>query len=489
MRPDKAKKLQQLLASLSSRQATAVARGVETERALGRKTLPSEAILEALRPQLRITGAKRVPTLQRLACFAFEDFLTDRNDDPRPPGLIARVAVEPWWRALRYIAGAEIAGFEAELKELVARKDEAAIALLGDTVARAARGWTEGVLAQLQSRKGDRALKQLFTDPLLIVDLREIARVLPLGGAVRSGIDAVIRVASKNGEAQGRRLLDLGPATVTEAKQQYERLSDAFGIDASYFALGLLNKLERAWAILRLGRALSWKPNDAMVRDTEFGVIGERLITDLRHQARAVATLARARDALDKLHALQAKLADYIEDAEGLLSEFGFRRDSAWGEAILATRAEVARAVADELVPRIGEAVLDVLPQTQRPGSRRVVSVPDLTRAPEYRVTARATEAARFLRFLLQRGGRHGLSVAARERSEHIGAEVDRRATQLLDELRAAPQNPIIPAQIAAAQQVMDALFDDGSGDLLARRLRNAQAAGQSGGSVYGLKS
>jgi hypothetical protein len=130
-----------------------------------------------------------------------------------------------------------------------------------------------------------------------------------------------------------------------------------------------------------------------------------------------------------------------------------------------------------------------VLPQTQRPGSRRVVSVPDLTRAPEYRVTARATEAARFLRFLLQRGGRHGLSVAARERSEHLGAEVDRRATQLLDELRAAPQNSIIPAQIAAAQQVMDALFDDGSGDLLARRLRNAQAAGQSGGSVYGLKS
>lgn len=125
MRPDKAKKLQQLLAALSSRQATAVARGVETERALGRKTLPSEAILEALRPQLRITGAKRVPTLQRLACLAFEDFLTDRKDDPRPPGLIARVAVEPWWQALLYIAGAEIAGFEAELKELVARKDAA----------------------------------------------------------------------------------------------------------------------------------------------------------------------------------------------------------------------------------------------------------------------------------------------------------------------------------------------------------------------------
>ncbi|HZB93365.1 MAG TPA: hypothetical protein VE397_18095 [Stellaceae bacterium] len=489
MRPDKAKKLQQLLAKLSSRQAMAVARGIETERALGAKTLPSEAILNALRPQLRHAGAKRVPTLKRLACLAFEDFLTDRDDDPRPPGLIARAAVDPWWQALNHVAGAEIAELEAELRQMVARDDEAGLALLGDTVARAARGWTEGVLARLESRKGSPALKKLFLDPLLLGDLREIARVLPLGGAVRSGIDAVIRVAGEHGEAQGRRLLDLGPATVTEAKLQYLRLSDAFGVDASYFALGLLNKLERAWAILRLGRALSWKPNDAMVRDTEFGVIGERLIADLRHQAKKAVSLARAGDAADNLPPLLAQLSAYFEDAEGLLGEFGFRRDSAWGEAILATRAEVARAVADELAPRVGAAMLEVMPQTQRPGARRLLSVPDLAREPESRVTGRAVEGARFLRFLQQRGARHGLGVAVREVTERVGAEIDRRAGQLLDELRVAPENPIIPAQIGAAQQVLDTLFDDGRGAVLARRLRNAQAAAKPEGGVYGLLS
>lgn len=487
MRPDKAKKLQQLLGKLSSRQATAVARGVETERALGQKTLPSETILDALRPQLRQAGAKRVPTLRRLACIAFEDFLTDRDDDPRLPGVIARATVDPWWRALRRVAGAELDAFEAELKELVARGDEAGVALLGDTVARAARGWTEGVLAQLEKRKGDPGLKKLFGDPLLLVDLREIARVLPLGGAVRSGIDAVLRVASRNGEARGRRISDLGPATVTEAKQQYQYLSDAFGLDASYFALGLLNKLERAWTILRLGRALSWKAHDAMVRDTEFGIIGERLVADLQRQARDIAALAWKREAADRLPALQALLAAYIDDAEGLLGEFGFRRDSDWGEAILGTRAEIARAVADDLVPRIRELALEVLPQTQRAGARRALSVPDLMRPPEPRVTARAVEGARFLRFLLQRGSRHGLAVAAREATEHIGGELDRRTTQLIDELRAAPQQPVIPAQIAAAQQVADALFDDGRGELMARRLRNAQAAAQSRDGIYGL--
>lgn len=490
MRPEKAKKLRQFLRRLTQRQATAVARGIETERALGQKALPSDQILEAIRPQLRLANAKRVPTLHRLACAALEDFLTDRNDDPRPPGVIARAALDPWWAAIHRVAAAELAEFDAELKELVMRDDEAGMQLLGDTVARAARGWTESVLAQLALRKGDPALKQLFTDPLLRIDLREIARVLPLGGAVKLGIDAVIRVASQHGEAQGRRISDLGPATLGEAKHQYQRLSDAFGLDASYFALGLLNKLERAWAILRLGRALSWKANDALVRDTEFGIIGERLIADLQRQARELVAAADARGVLEELPALQARLGAYIEDAEGLLGEFGFRRDSPWGEAILTTRAQVARAVADGLAPRIGEAALEVLPQMQRAGARRLVQVPDLASLPDSRVTLRAESGAHFLRFLLHRGARHGLGAAARGIIEHLGEELDRRASQLLDELRAAPENAVIPAQLGAAQRVLDALFEDGRGALLERRLRNAQAAARHGGSdVYGLLS
>lgn len=487
MRQEKLKKLRRFLAGLSARQAAAVARGVETERALGQKALPSGVILDAIRPQLREGEAKRVPDLRRLVCAGFEDFLTDRNDDPRPPGVIARAALEPWWRALQHIAGAELLGFDEELRQLITRGDETGIVFLTDTVARAARGWTEGILAQLGKRQSDPALKRLFTDPLLIVDLHEIARVLPLGGAVRDGIDAVIRVARQHGEAHGRRLADLGPETVTEAKQQYLRLSDAFGVDASYFALGLLNKLERAWAILRLGRALSWKPNDALVRESEFGVIGERLIADLQNQVRDIVARARSREALQTLPELKALLADYFEDAEGLLGEFGFRRDSTWGEAILATRSDIARAVAAGLVPLVADAVLGVLPQTQRPGSRRVLSVPDLAWLPDSGTTGRALDGARFLKFLLQHGSRHGLATAAREAAEYVGAEMDRRATQLLDEFRTAPDNVAIPAQIRTAQQVADELFDDGRGELLARRLRNAQAAAFPDHDVYGV--
>jgi hypothetical protein len=488
MSEDKAEKLKQALARLSARQATAVARGLETERVLGRERLPSEAILAALRPQLRHAGAKRVPTLRRLACSRFEDFLSDRRDVPRRPGLIPRSTIDPWWRALQHVAEAELRDFEAALKELVARDDEAGVAALGETVARAARGWTEGMLAALERRRPDAALKKLFPDPLLRADLQEIARVLPLGSAVRDGIDAVMRVASGHGEVRGARLIELGPETVTAAKLHYQRLSDAFGLDARYFALGLLNRLDPAWTILRLGRALSWKANDSMVRDTEFGIIGERLIADLQQQAQDIVTLAQGREATLKLAQLRAWLADYIGNAEGLLGEFGFRRDSLWGEAILKTRAEISRAVTANL-PDIGEAALAVLPQAERARARRSLPMPDLTRTPDAGVTAAALDAARFLAFLMKHGARHGLGVATRETVEHIGEEIERRAGLLLEELRGAPQNRVIPQQLEAARQVADILFEDGRGDLLLRRLRNAQAAATPSGGAFGVMS
>jgi hypothetical protein len=298
----------------------------------------------------------------------------------------------------------------------------------------------------------------------------------------------VIRVAAEHGEAQGRRLTDLGPETVTEAKLHYLRLSDAFGLDARYFALALLNRLEPAWTILRLGRALSWKPNDSMVRDTEFGIVGERLIADLQQQARDIVTLAQTREASLKLAQLRAWLADYIGNAEGLLGEFGFRRDSVWGEAILKTRGEISRAVSADLLS-IGETVLAVLPQMERAKARRTQATPDLTRSPEGAAIAAALDGARFLAFLLKHGTRHGFGVATRETVEHVGGEIERRATLLLDELRGAPRNPAIPMQIEAAKQVADILFEDGRGDLLLRRLRNAQTAALPSGGVFGVIS
>ena len=62
---DKAAQLQTVLGRLAPPQAMALAQAVELDRALGRasEAMPSEAILDALRPLLRTAKPPRVPTL------------------------------------------------------------------------------------------------------------------------------------------------------------------------------------------------------------------------------------------------------------------------------------------------------------------------------------------------------------------------------------------------------------------------------------------
>lgn len=483
---DKKAQLQQALGSLSAAQVAALARGVETQRALGQETLPTETILAALRPQLRTGRPPRVPTLCRLACLSFEDFLTDRQDDPRPPGVISRAVIAPWWQGLQRIAEAEIRDLDEQLKRLVAANDTTGLAGFAEMTCRSARGWTEALLGKLRERRGDSKLKNLFLDAALIVDLGEIVRILTLGNALHNGIDAVIHVAALYGQAAGRHILDLTPEAVTEAKQQYIRITESFGLEARYFALALLNKLERPWQVLRLGRALSWKQNDSLVRDTEFGIIGERLIAELQVVTRELCMIAANKTASD-LAALNAQITRYIDDSEGLLGEFGFRRDSAWGEAILQTRVAVAQAIGRDFLDTVADLILAVLPQTRRAGARRGgTGAPDLTIAPDEQIIARALEGSRFLIFLMHRGARHGFAGSAREACDQLAEEIQRRTTEIFSEVRSTPApNPVVATQIDAAARVCDVLFEDERGELLTRKLRNAQAAPR--GSAYGV--
>ena len=484
---DKQAQLQQTLGALSPRQVLALARGIETERVLGRETLPTEVILAAIRPQLRTERSPRVPTLCRLACLSFEDFLTDRQDDPRPPGVISRAVIAPWWQGLQHIADAQIWTLENQLKSLVGASDRESAAAFARTVSPRVREWTDALLAELRARKGDPALKKLFTDPMLIVDLQEIARTLPLGadGALNKAIDAVIHVAALHGQAAGRHILDLTPEAVTEAKKQYLHITELFGMEARYFALALLNKLERPWQVLRLGRALSWKQDDTLVRDTEFGIIGQRLITELAVTTRELCAIAAEGNAVPDLAAVHDQMVCYIDSAEGLLGEFGFRRDSPWGEAIFQTRVAVAHTIGREFLAKVGTTVLGVLPQTGRPRSHRD-GVADLLTAPDEETIGHAIDGARFLNLLVQRGARHGFATSARATIDHVGQETERRAGALLAAVRSSSSNPAISAQIDAAVQVCNTLFDSDRGEMLARKFRNAECASPRT-AVYGV--
>ncbi len=472
---DKLAQLQTALDKLSPVEAQALARAVELQRAMGQEKLPTEAILSALRSHLQVLRPARVPTLRRLVCKGFEEFLTDQEHDPRSPGLIPRAVLAPWWRGLSRVAGPGIAAFESRLRSLVVENDTAGIDVLEREAQLAAAGWTTALIAELKRPKGDPAVKQLFARPLFLTDLDELGAILSVAQPLNAAIGEIVNVLEDTRRMDGRLINELNPESVTAAKQWYLALNENYGMSSRFLGLALLNRLKQPWHVLRIGRALSWKPNDALVRDTEFGIIGQRLIYDLQRLSRDIVATAEGRRDIN-VSDLAHRVGIYMDECEGLLSEFGFRRESDWGEAILGSRVAVSAALSRIFLDTIARRILNLMPKTKR-GSRNFGEVPDLDAEPGPDVIADALDAAKFLVMLLQRGQRHGFSHAARETIDQLGDDVEDEVVNLLGELKLAPDNTAIGAQLAAVVQASNILFDDGRGTLILRRLSLARRA------------
>jgi hypothetical protein len=478
---DKAEQLKGALGALPTNEAVVLAHKLELQRALGQETLPAETILSVLRPQLQRIRPPRVPTLCRLAVAGFEDFLVDRLEDTRLPGMIPRGAIKPWWQALERMAPQEIKAHQADLARLVPKNEPVAMEKLGATVRRAAHGWTAAIIAGFQNRKlSDPATKKALGDIGLQADFAEIARILAIAEPLRQALKAVSAVAARGIHAPGHRIADLSADAVTEAKRQYLHMSELVGLESRYVALGIMNRLERPFQILRLGRALSWKPNDAMMQDTELAIVGQRLMRDLQTLANEVdaqmPSQRRGTAAVIDFEAIVSAITRYFESVQGMLAEFGFNRDSPWGTQILETRATLSRAFDSDQLERVAEIALAVLPLRRGVSARGMASDdPDLETAPTPATIEQAVRAARLLALLLQRGGRHGLSNPAKTAIDEIGTEILNRSDKLYDELAHNPGHEIAAAQITAIVRVADVLFEDGRGQVLARRLKNMQ--------------
>ncbi|HEV8016346.1 MAG TPA: hypothetical protein VGP48_12485 [Stellaceae bacterium] len=468
---DKATQLNAVLDRLSPQQATELARAAELNRALGRQDMPSTAILEGLRPMLRATRPPRVPTLQRLICVGLEDFLSDRTDDPRLEGLVPRSSLAPWWQAAKLLAGGEIEALEARLGEQLAAAAPN-LETLQHEAQEAAAGWSTAIIAELAKPKPSLALRKLVPE-LIARDIDMIAHMLtvvrPLGAAMKS----LHRVAGRLGLLEGRRLTDLAPDCVTLLKQQYQALSESHGMDARFLPLAALNRLLQPRQILRLGRALSWKPNDSLVANTELFCVGARLIGEVERLARSVLQQMPRRGPLPSPAALGMALMDYLDESEGVLSEIGVRRDSPWGTAILQTRSDVAHALDSDFLDRFAELVRALLPLAQRPAHG-----PDLSVEPSRETIAWAREAAGFLKLLCQRGQRHGFAKPAFETIDGLAADIEERITGLCEAARVAPESrAAIEAQARAAAEICDELFDDARSTTIIRRVAAALRA------------
>lgn len=467
---DKAAQLQSVLGRLPPKQAIELARTVELARALGRETdaMPSAPILDALRPTLRLAKPPRVPSLQRIICTGFEDFLTDRDDDPRLEGLIPRSSIARWWQALALIAGSEIQALEAKLREQLGAPVPKLEPLQHEAWDTAAR-WSAALGAELTKPKPLPDLNKLLPE-LVARDVDVIAHVLTIAQPLNTIMKTLQRVAARLSLLDGRRIADLAPDCITLLKKEYLALSESHGMDARFLALAVLNRLQHSHQILRLGRALSWKPNDSLVANTEFFCVGARLIGDVERSARALLSQMPQRGPLPSPRALGAALIHYLDESEGVLSEIGVRRDSPWGMAILRTRTDVADAIDEAFLDRIAALILALLPRHEHLGHG-----PDLSTAPHRETMALASEAAGFLKLLMQRGERHAFAKPAHEAIEALAEEIDRRIDDLCDAAALTPASAVvIESQARAAAELCDELFDDARSTRLMRQVAAA---------------
>ncbi|HWE76364.1 MAG TPA: hypothetical protein VG328_24595 [Stellaceae bacterium] len=464
---DKAAQLQTVLGRLSSPQAAELARAVELDRALGRvvESMPSEAILEALRPMLRIAKPPRVPTLQRLICVGFEDFLTDHDDDPRLEGLIPRASLSRWWQAIEMIAGDEVRAFETRLREQLGAVAPHLETLQHEAWEAAAR-WSAAVVAELANSKPPLALRKLLPAPAAR-DVDVIAHVLAIAKPLNAAMKTLLRISARLNLLEERRITDLAPDCITLLKKEYLALSESHGMDARFLALAVLNRLQHSHQILRLGRALSWKPNDTLVANTEFFCVGARLIGEVERDARAILLQMPRRGPLPSPHALGASLVHYLDESEGVLKEIGVRRDSPWGIALLKSRTNIADALDESFLDRCAALILALLPQVEYPGHG-----PDLSAPPSRATIGLANEAASFLKLLTQRGERHGFAKTAHEAINTLAEEVDARISDLCGTVRTTPDRAaVIEAQARAVAELYGELFDHERSTVLMRQI------------------
>ncbi len=432
----------------------------------------------------------RVPTLCRLACQGFEMFFSDRADDPRMPGLIPRAIVTPWWNGVTALCGAEMEKYERRLRTIIGTGEFSDADQLAVELQRAAVGWTNRLLEELDRAQGDQGLKREFENPLSIADAREIARILPLSAALKSQLAIAHALLDEADQMEGPRILDLSPDTVAMLKGQYLLFAETRGPEACYLALALMNRMARPWQILLLARSvlrrdmraggalpgagadephgaavadldarptLGWRPNDPNATYAEFDAVALRLVLELQRLAHAMIELAKSANLAGEMARLRALAAQYLDIASGVAGSLSLRADSPWAEEIADAHKRLAAAFDRPFLDRVAAIVFDA---EDRAGQAPAES---------------STEGAQFLALLLEHGGRFGLAAAARETAAELARRIGEESQRLIEAMRGASNYSLFNAQLQALLTVTEIIFKDGPGAQLARSLRLAR--------------
>jgi hypothetical protein len=418
---DKQLLLSGFLGQLPQHVAARLAKAIEVDRLIGGTGLPHEEILQALRPQLRRAPERsRLQTPQRVFCRPFEDLLVAPERSTKQKGRIARNAIDAVWNWLK--------------SELMPARHREITEALRDAILYARESEIEEKAADLWAESAS-ALK-----PALATEKQRAIAAKKLGGLAiaedAAEIAMLLGAAREIGELQKRLpkpIANLSEEDIAYLRDAFDRLSDSDPDFAPYVALIVMGRLERPWEALRLTAAISRKSTDTVISNTDLGVVGELLFSDLDDYVKKIqAVRAMAFD----VQALLNNLAGFTELSSGMVKELGIRRDGKWGQRLAKDRSAVAQ-VLEDLLERAPKEILAALPPVKMGGFLKSPKPLDFTRAPDPERVAKAMRDAHLIVHSKPFAVAAAFSAKLNETIDEIADALRTHSEDILRELRA----------------------------------------------------
>ncbi len=463
MDADKAKQLTSLLRGLPVPIAARLAKAIEVDRLSGGTALPHELILDAVRPSLRRTPpSDRTPTPLRLFCRPFEDLLTLQARTEKTKGRIARSSIAPVWNWLSQTLVPDPASAFA-----IGVKTAAMSSNPSEALNRATRFWeiaAQGLHAALDSEKSRKAARTILGDEMAVADAQEMALLLSIGNDV---IDVQ--------EVLPWHTPSLTEDLIWKLREIYDRVVVSVPDAASYIAVVAMNRLERPWEALKLPLHVSRQTQDTMISNTDMGMVGEILFTDIEMHASYIRS---AQPKLFDPEALIGHVADFTALSSGIVKGIDMRRDGKWGQRLMKDRT-TAGEIMDGFMERAAKEVQAALPTIKSGSYAGGPRVPDLSHAPDPDKSSRAMLYLRLVSGCRLFAAAGSFGASNKNAIEDISVLLKRYSEDLLKELRAAEGDRHVIAEqfLSLLIDMTETLLSTDEAEVLRRRGRAASPA------------
>jgi hypothetical protein len=258
---------------------------------------------------------------------------------------------------------------------------------------------------------------------------------------------------------------------ITFASRLAYRDAGAVGDDTGPRFFEMLGaQLSHPWMVLRVISAVMERPTERYLADCELGGFGERIMSDVDDEVRAIAQLYV--DGGPEAAQEAARLVELVTlQVTELETCIDLNREHGWGHRIVQQKKKLASVVEGRLREAEKYAALS-LPTGPAKLRRIRRNIPRLTLPPDERAVARALTLLTFAREIRSSANYGGFAAARGRMLEKLGAMLDHYVEEIVDLLKTGD---VDDEQRANAFVVIAAEFsrlvrDEKAADLVRRR-------------------